>query len=144
MIWVINSNTNTCQIYQYNKHPEELALLKELSHPVNKLKKSEYFTSDKPGRYQSGTHAHGAYSQRSDPKEVEIENFAREIAQELNRGRNSHEYKNLIIIAEPHMSGLLSRHLDKHVKELVSNEIQKDVVHLAHRELLDFIKTNTP
>ena len=144
MIWVVNTNSNMCHIYTYQKSPAELTLLKELNHPENRLKKSDFLTSDKPGHYQSDpSHAGGSYSQRTDPKEVAVDDFAREIARELNHGRTTHAYENLILITPPHMHGLLLQHLDKHVKELVTHTIQKDLQHLTDKELLTILKTNT-
>lgn len=143
MTWVINTNTNSCQIYYYQKNPPTLTLLKELSHPENKLKASESLTSDKPGRYQTDSAAHGTYTPHSDPKSVQIDNFSREIANELNLGRNTRAYEKLIIITPPHMNGLLFQHLNKHVKELVVNTIQKDLHHLSSHDLLMFLKENT-
>lgn len=143
MIWVLNANSNTCRIYQYDKHPAKITLVKEIQHPENRLKKSEYLTSDKPGRYRTDNSTGGAYSPPTDPKEVEIEHFAREIAGELNQGRNSNAYKKLIMITTPHMAGLLAQHMDKHVKELVNHKIQKDVVHLTDHELLEFVREHT-
>jgi protein required for attachment to host cells len=143
MIWVVNTNSNFCRIYDYHKKPAKLTLLKEISHPENKLKKSEYLTSDKPGRYQTTNTAHGTYSQPSDPKEIAIDNFSREIAQQLNHGRTTNEYKELIIITAPHMNGLLNHHLDKHIKNLITHNIQKDLLHLSDQQLLEFLQTHT-
>ena len=144
MIWVVNTNSNTCHIYHYQKSPAQLTLLKELNHPENKLKKSDFLTSDKPGRYQSDpSHGSGSYSQRTDPKAVAIDDFAREIARELEHGRATNAYDNLIIITPPHMNGLLIQHLDKHVKNLVSHTIQKDLQHLNDKELLALLKADT-
>ncbi len=143
MIWVVNTNTNACHIYHYQKSPAQLTLLKEINHPENRLKKSDFLTSDKPGHYQSDTsNAGGSFAQRTDPKEIAIDDFAREIARELNHGRATNAYENLIIITEPHMNGLLFQHLDKHVKNLVINTIQKDLQHLTDKELLAFLKTD--
>ena len=143
MIWVVTANTNMCRIYQFDRRSEEIALLKEINHPENKLKKGDYLTSDRPGHYQTDSSARGAYSPHSDPKEVVIDVFSREIAIELNKGRNSHAYKNLIIITPPHMNGLLSKHLDTHVKYLIESEIQKDVMSLSQHELLIFLQMKT-
>lgn len=139
MIWVITANSNTCRIYHFDKHLKKITLLKEINHPENKLKNSDYLTTDKPGHYKTDATNGGAYSPHSDPKEVIIDNFAREIAHELNRGRNNHDYKTLIIITPPHMRGLLSLHLDKHVSDLISHDIHKDVTHLPAHELLDML-----
>lgn len=144
MIWVVNTNSNICRIYDYQKTPAQLTLVKEINHPENKLKKSDYLTSDKPGRYQSSaTGAAGAYSPHTDPKAAAIDQFSREIANELDHGRKTNAYKQLIIITQPHMDGLLQHHLDKHVKSLVTHTIQKDATHLGSHELLGFLQTNT-
>lgn len=142
MIWIITANSNTCRFYHFDKHEATIDLLKELSHPVNKLKKSEYLTSDKPGHYGTNRAGSGSYAPHTDPKEAEIDSFAREIAQELNHSRTTNAYNHLIIVTAPHMNGLISKHLDKHVKELVTKEIQKDVMSLAQHELLSFLEKN--
>lgn len=143
MTWVVNTNTNTCHIYYYQKNPTRLTLLKEIKHLENKLKKEDFLASERPGQYHTGGSPSGAYLPHTDPKEVEIDNFSREIAKELNQGRKTHAYETLIIITPPHMNGLLFQHLDKHVKDLVINNIQKDLQHLKNHELLDFLQTNT-
>lgn len=142
LIWVVNTNSNTCRIYNYKKKPGQLALFKEILHPENKLRDLD-LTSDKPGHYKANGSAHGTYSQSSDPKEIKIDNFSREIAKELDHGRNSHAYNNLIVIAPPHMNGLLFQHINKLVKNLVSHNIEKDLIHLPDHELLSFLKTHT-
>ncbi len=143
MICVINTNSNTCRIYHYQKHPAQLTLLKEIIHPESKLKKSDYLTSDKPGQYRTDvTSGGGAYSQRTDPKEVEIDAFSREIAKEIDLGRTKNTFEKLILIAPPHMTGCLFQHLNKHAKELIINNIQKDLQHLKDHELLNYLKEN--
>ncbi|MDR3492119.1 MAG: host attachment protein [Gammaproteobacteria bacterium] len=143
MIWVINTNSNVCHFYEYHKKPSQLKLLKKIVHPENKLKTSEYLTSDRPGHYQTDGSVHGAYSPHTDPKEVSIDSFSREIAKELNHGRTSNSYNNLIIITTPHMDGLIHQHLDKHVNDLVTHNIHKDLMHLTDAQLLDFLDVNT-
>jgi protein required for attachment to host cells len=141
MIWFIAANAIACRIFEYDKHAEKLTLINEINHPENRLKKEEFLTSDKPGHYKSGT-SRGAYEPRTDPKEVEIDNFARQIATELNQGRNAAAYKKLIIMTTPEMEGLLFRHVDKHVKEMIRNTIQKDPQHLKEHELVGFLKVH--
>lgn len=141
MICVVIANAYTCRIYHYSKHPLKLTLLKEINHPENRLKDSE-LTSDKPGHYKGGESARGAYSPHMKAKEVEIDNFSRQIAKELNQGRNENEYERFILIAPPHMSGLLFKHINKHVKDLITNNIKKDLLHLTDREILGFLQMN--
>lgn len=142
MILVIVANSNTCRMYHYNKHPSDLTLYKEIVHAENKLKNSD-LTSDKSGHYLAGNHSRGAYSPHMDAKDIKIDEFLREVATELNQERNQQEYDHLIIVAPSHVTGLLFQHLNKHVKSLITQNIQKDILQLPQHELLDFIKTHT-
>lgn len=137
MMWVVATNSNLCRIYEFDR--KSITLVKELKHPESRPKKSEYLTSDRPGHYKTDSAVHGAYQPHTDPKEIELEKFSRDISHELNQGRNKNAYEALVIISTPHMNGTLMKHLDKHVKELVKKEIHKDVMHLQDHELHDFL-----
>lgn len=142
MMWIATADTNTCRIYNYDKNHSTLLLLKEIKHPELRLKTSDTLTTDRPGHYQANESARGAYSPHMDPKEVAIDNFSREIAEELDKGRKNNSYEKLILIAAPHMHGLLNHHLNEHVKNIVINNIQKDLQHYDERELINFLKTH--
>ena len=138
MVWVINSNSNTCRIYQYNKPTSKLDLINEISHPDLKAKVSE-MVSDKPGKYKASKSARGAYSPPSDPKEVKIDNFLHEIADLINQERFKNAFNKLILIAPPQVEGILMLHMDKHVKEMIICSIQKDLIHLNQKDLLEVL-----
>lgn len=136
--WFVIADTNICKIYSHDTKLHQLHLCKEIEHPENKLKNVD-LVSDGPGSYQA-MHARGAYAPPSDPKEVKIDTFAREIAEALNADRNNQLYNKLVIIALPHMNGLICKHLNKHVKDLVAHNIEKDLLHLQDHELVHFIQ----
>jgi protein required for attachment to host cells len=140
MIWVITANAIACRIYDYKKSPAELTLIKEIFHPENRLKKEEFLTSDKPGHYKSSSSNRGAFSPRTDPKEVEIDNFARQIAKEMDAGRKMNAFNKIILVTPPHMEGLIFQHADKHVKDMVINNIKKDPQHFSEKDLLKYLK----
>ena len=142
MIWLININSSQCRIYDYQKKPAQITLIKEFSNAAARHKASDGLTSDKPGRYQSMGTRGGAYSPHTDPKENEVDHFARDVAKELDHGRNTNLYKEIILIAPPHMLGLLNLHTDKHVKELVIDSIHNDLIYMKDHELLDFLKNH--
>jgi protein required for attachment to host cells len=137
MKWIITANSNDCKIYK--QLSDQLLLIKEISHPENKLKSHDLGT-DRPGHYQTGASAHGAYSPHHDKQETNIDNFAREIAHVLNDARNQNEYNELITIMPAHMDGLLIQHLNKHVQQAITQTIQKNIMHLSTDELLTLIK----
>jgi protein required for attachment to host cells len=134
MIWVVNSNSNVCRIYEYNKHHAKLDLLKEIQHPENKLRNID-LTNDGPGKYKSDAGAHGSFP-APNVKENHIDNFMRDVARELNAERAKNSYEKLILISPSHTNGLLMQHMDKHVKELIISNIHKDLLHMSTHDLL--------
>lgn len=141
LTWVVNTNTNLCHIYHYDRGAAQLKLVKTIEHPENKLRDIE-LTSDKPGHYKDSGASHGTFSQPTDPKEIKIDQFSREIAKELEAGRTHHLYRDIILIAPPQMNGSIQHHLNKHVKEFITHIIEKDVLFLKEQELLNLIHTN--
>lgn len=139
---VINANAASCRIYHYTKQPLKLTLLKEILHPENRLKDSDIY-SDRNGHYQGGESSRGAYSPHMDAKAVLLDNFAREITHELNHERLKNGLDGIVIIAPPHMDGLLYQHLDKNTKGMVRHNIKKDLLHLQDKALLDFLQEHT-
>ena len=94
MKWIMLANSNDCRIYEYDKNDKHLALVEEISHPENRLKGTDYWTSDAPGHYRSqGTH-HGSYTEPN-PREQSIDDFANEIARRLEKGRNQHAFEDV-------------------------------------------------
>jgi len=140
--WALILNSGICRIYKLSKKPYQLTLLKEIVHPESRLRDIE-LTSDKPGHYKAGDGAHGAFSQQSDPKEIQIDDFSRQIAEALDHGRTIQSYNKLIVVAPPHMDGLLFQHMNKHVKDLITHNIKNDVLHLTEHELSDFLQQHT-
>ncbi|WP_058534025.1 host attachment protein [Legionella saoudiensis] len=136
--WILTADSNRCKLYQVNKKPYQALLVKEIQHPASKLRDVE-LTADKSGHYQTSNGSHGAFTQQSAPKEIEIDNFARHIAEELDKGRTAQDYNHLTVIAPPHMNGLILQHINKEVKKLITQNIIKDVMHLTEQDLTDFL-----
>ena len=140
MNWIVTTNTNDCRIYQCDEKQKRLTLMEEINHPQNREKASIHLTTDKPGHYQAGS-VHGAYAPHSDPKAVQIDDFAHLIANTLNEARNKNVYSKLMIITPAHMSGLIAQHLNKHVAALITHTIHKDVMHLNEQELIGLLNS---
>lgn len=141
--WIVLTNTNNCKVYVYNcnTQPSQLHLIQTIDHPENRLRDIE-LTSDKPGHYIASDSAHGAYSQSTDPKEIRIDDFSRELAKMLEHNRTANAYDQLFIIAEAKMNGRLCKHLNDHVKQLIAKNIKKDLMNLSAHELLKFLQTD--
>ena len=139
MVWVVTANTNRCRIFNYVKNPNQLTLVKELYHEASTLKDSD-LVSDRPGHFKTRGTSRGAFSPHEEPKTVEIEVFARQIAKELDSNRRQNKYDTLILVIPPQMNGLVHQHLDKHVKECVSHNLNKDYSFLKEHEIVETLK----
>lgn len=139
MKWIILANTNECRIYSYNKK-SDIRLYKEICHPENKLK-NQNLETDKSGRYQARGFAHGAFQEENGRLEHNINNFSREMAQELENADNHNQYEAVTLIMPAHLYGLVQNHLSKKVQEKIKQVIQKNMMNLPDNELLRYLST---
>lgn len=128
--WLIVANASQATLYETETPPKSLKLLKEFLHPASRAKGNE-LASDRPGHFHADARGmegttHGAFNEPIDPKDYEQERFAIELAKELDAGRTTNSYDNLIIVASPHFHGLLNKHMNEHVAGMVSRHIEKD------------------
>ena len=134
--WVVVADSAQCKIYEYNHHPEQVEFVKEIAHPESYLKDYELAT-DKQGHIMRGNYCN------SDPKQVQIFNFSKEIAKLLDKDRKNKSFEHLILISSPHMHGLITKHLHKDVKKMIDLDIQKGLMHYTQLKLLHFLHKKT-
>lgn len=134
--WVVVADSNLAKIYTHksNSHNEPPILLHTLEHPESKLRDQD-LVSDRPGHFKTRGTSRGAYVPRTDPKDVEIDKFAQQLAHLLDQGRVQNQFDHLLIFADPHFYGLMGMHMTKHVKDMIKKVVQKDYTHLTDREL---------
>lgn len=132
--WVLIANASEARIFGTDRVGEPMECIKEYSHPESRQKGSE-LASDRPGHSQSKGTGHGAMVESSDPKEYEADRFAGELADELEKGRTSHAYRRLVVVAAPHFHGLLNNHMNEQTRSMVVNDIQKDLTDCNLRDL---------
>ncbi|BBB14588.1 protein required for attachment to host cells [Candidatus Rickettsiella viridis] len=141
MIWIISLNSSLGHIYSYEPKEHQLTLLESLTNPSAHLKDSDLLT-DKPGHYQTMHAAKGAYEAPSDPHEVALARFTRNLADLLKKGLDNHQYKKLILCAPPHVGGALLSNLDKQVEHTLLINIKKNFVESDPSQLIDYLKAN--
>lgn len=105
-------------------------------------KKDIELETDRPGRRYGGAsgarhgigvqaaHHHGVDGERSTERH-ELTQFAKEIAQRIDKDRVNREFDKLVIVAPPRMLGLLRQSLPAPTQSLLAGEIPKDIVQLG-------------
>lgn len=132
--WVVAADTMAAKIYALGQIKGELVHIKTLENLEGHLKSGEV-GFDKPGQFDDPMHGHSETFERADPKQVALQQFAHEIAETLESGRVNHAFEHLVLVIGPHLHGIVSKALNKHVAALVKKNIQKDYTQLPLHEL---------
>lgn len=154
--WVLISDAARARLFEAVDHGQKFNLVKSFDHPDSRTPNRELVT-DRPGRAQqsSGPSGHSVGSNPSkgnrsamephiDPKTEEHQVFARELAEELEKGLNRHAYGHLILAAGPQFLGMLRESLDEQVKKHVTASLDKDYTHMDTRELQERLSGMMP
>ena len=137
--WILVANSSTARIYSNNGPKKGLKLVKELNHPESRQKSAD-LVSDRPGHMQGFGNGHGSRQPATTPKEHEIEKFAQEIAKELDHGRSTNDFERLIVVASSPFIGTLNGRLSGHVRDMVSDSVEKDYTRVNDRELVGHLE----
>jgi len=141
--WILVSNASEAVLYSTDSLARSLRFNKRFQHAESRAKNSE-LSSDtngrKPGRGASAFSGSGAEA-HTDPKEVEHQRFAHELADELNRGLLQHSYEGLVLCAPPHFLGLLRPNLSTDAARALEVTLNKDLTRLDERALSDVVHT---
>lgn len=133
--WLLVADASRARILATDAALGSLLLVKELEHPLSRLRSSELVT-DGPGRSWSGPGgAVTAYDAPHDPAQLEHERFARELAGELETGLAREDFDTLILVAPPRFLGMLRRQLAPPVARCVRAEVGRDYSLVSLSEL---------
>jgi len=139
---VMITNASAARVFSYQAH-EEFSLLKEFSHPESRLKGSELVT-DRPGNSNAKGGGHGTFVPANNPKQIEAERFAHELAGWLDDERKQNRCDQLMLVADPSFLGLLNKSLNNQTAQLVFKSLNKDYTQVVPRDLPEILGLAAP
>lgn len=126
--WVLVANQSQARLFEADNRAGALRETRTLIHPESRLNGRD-MESDAPGRafdsYGQGRHAMG---NSSELHHREGQEFAREIAHALERGRVQGQYDKLYIVADPKMVGSLREAMKDTTRSTIAGEMGKNLV----------------
>jgi protein required for attachment to host cells len=133
-IWVVVSNSALAKIFRIEKFPK-IAIVDTLEHPESRLHNVD-LVSERPGRAfdKVGVGRH-AYSPVTEPKQVEVEKFAKDLAKYLDAAFLKKEFSRFYLIASPSFLGLLRKEMHGQTQEAIIAEIPKDMTDHVTQEI---------
>ncbi len=138
--WILVANSSSAKLFMNNGPKKGLNKIKEFDHAASRSKAAD-LVSDRPGHNQGHGNGRGAYNPPTTPKQHEADQFALELARELDQGRTGNQYQRLILVAAPPFMGLLNKHLNGHIGHLVTDRLEKDYTKATDRELAGHLES---
>jgi protein required for attachment to host cells len=146
--WVLVADEAIARILEWPETGDELQSVEEITDPDAHAHGAD-LRRDAYGR-RSGSATHG--SQQNSPhrlrgtasvtssageaeKHQEAETFARRVAEHLAQAHREQRFAELRIVAAPRFLGLLRKALSSEISKLVTDEIDKDFVHLENADI---------
>jgi len=87
------------------------------------------------GARPGGFHGRPGVAPDTDPKDVEAQKFARDLAATLERGLDAHAYEALVLVAPPRFLGLVKATVSGQVAKRLEETIDKDLAAMEPREI---------
>lgn len=125
--WIVVAESAQARIFEASNRVSPLKEVASLIHPLSRAKTHDIVT-DKPGHTKDRYGSAQRTMDEANAQEHEHQLFAREIADQLEKGRSTAHYQDLVMIAAPSFLGTLRQSLDDQTRRLVSRSIDKNLV----------------
>lgn len=124
--WIVVANRTGAKVFDYRGRIQSPVAVTELQNPQGKLRARD-IDSDRPGRSQDNRGAtRHAFSTEQNPTEHVAERFTHRIAQTLEKHYHMRDFEELVLVAEPHVLGLIRKQLPDIVAKKVVSSVHKD------------------
>ncbi|MDH5527486.1 MAG: host attachment protein [Nitrospirota bacterium] len=133
--WVLVADSSRARIFSKNGSGgyREVA---GFIHPESRMH-DQQLTSDLPGTAagHAGSERH-ALGEKTPPKRHEAVTFSKQVTSHLEHARTSRAFDKLAVIAPPSFLGMLREQYSQPLAGMVKQEVTKNIVQLAPRELM--------
>jgi protein required for attachment to host cells len=138
--WILAADSYRARLFELAPRGE-VREIGDFVHPAARERERDLLT-DAPGRYfVKGRHDQASANEPHTPAEqVEEEKFARQLADELERGRTSNRYDKLCLVAPPRFLGRIKDALGKEVGKRLSLTVPKDLAAFDAETILGYVR----
>ncbi len=137
--WCLVCDASRAHLFRTKPPGRPYELIASFDHPASRAHVSD-LVADTNGRMPAGgTRGVGVLGSRpggvhgrpgaepdTDPKDVEAQRFARDLAATLERGLDAHAYEALVLVAPPRFLGLVKATVSSQVAKRLEETIDKD------------------
>jgi len=98
-------------------------------------KQEQDLVSDRPGSNVGSGGGHYGLAEKTSHKTMEVESFARLIAEKLEVDSRAGEFDEVALVAGPRFLGMLRNALPPALRKLIKHEVHHDLVHRPESEI---------
>jgi protein required for attachment to host cells len=134
-IMIVVADSTCARIFTTDSASSPLNEIETMAHPEGRLHDRD-ITSDLPGKGLGGTGAGGhAYQGETDPKQHELAEFAKRVADYLNDACTANKLSALLLVAAPSFLGELRTQLSSATNKTIVFELNKNIAHLKAEDI---------
>ena len=138
--WILTANRSSASLFESDWPGKSMRRIQDIPHPQGR-KQNRDIDTDKPGRsFDSFGQGRHAMSTEQEPTEHIAQQFAMDLAELLNKGRVTHAYVKLVLMAEPKFLGILRAALDKNTAALVVQTVNKELLNVKEEDLTKYLE----
>jgi len=143
-VWIVVCNAARCRIFESNGAGAEWMLVDTFQHPEGRSNTSELVTdSAGQGASLGGSVHHDAKAPKTSPKEVEVARFIHTVVGALDRGLRSNHFSHLVLVAAPHVLGMLKNELTTELSKHLMSTVDKDLENMGAIALAAKLRVET-
>ncbi|PSQ92425.1 MAG: host attachment protein [Proteobacteria bacterium SW_6_67_9] len=137
--WILVADSARARLFTIDRPRGPLTETAAYVNPQDRLREQD-LDADAPGRGAGNNGARFAMGHEDGAKAHYAEQFARELSEVLDKGRQAGAYVRLYIMAAPNFLGAIRRFIDDNTSGCIVESFAKDVV----RERADAIRGHLP
>jgi protein required for attachment to host cells len=143
LTWLVVADNSRARIFKVESRKGPIEEIESIVHTEARLREQS-MTSDLPGRGNGKGGIGHAYQDETSPKDQENINFAKEIANELDKARKENKFKQLVLVAAPGFLGNLRNQLNTKTQKLACFELAKNLSNLKAEEIRAHLPERLP
>jgi len=142
LTWVVTADSSSANIFEIQGIGAEFRPVTQLRHAESELRDSE-LVSDRQGRMSDsvGTGGRHAMTPHSDPRDHEMDVFAREVCHFIDNARSRNRFERLVVVAPPEFLGKLRNTITPASNKLVAESLAKNLLGCDEDAIRSRLKT---
>jgi protein required for attachment to host cells len=140
VIWILIADSSRARIFEKKESEKRLREVGDFVNAAGRADDNELRT-DERGRFYGKGERYQGHTDEPAVSAVEHEDdiFSHVLANYLDDARNAHRYSRLYLIAGPKFLGLMHSSLKEEVRELIVDELAKDISTMGVGELENYL-----